>query len=277
MLTWLKVLIPSATLAAAVGCTEDPVYVQPVNAIEANASGAADPVGTATITLPIRAELTDEEMDERAQLVEDLGVTDADIPFVTSDDLDISIEWTVTNNNTDVAGEMRIDINGANEYVEYVPVLFVVDEEEMEEPPPLIGDVPISVEPGATISGVIREDQIYEADVDLELIGRANPALTPFAAMLAVHEDTEEFDLGGTPIPSQLFASMIRFTISLEATTNMVMLYTIRVRDHRTPDLIVKECLDEQEVLTPTLEECMALRQFAPVLIDPFGLGAMMP
>ncbi len=251
-------------------CTEDPLYIQPVNTLEVNDNGSPG-TATAQITLPIRDDLTREEMEERADLVMELGVTDADIPFVRRDDLAISIEWTVRN-EADVDGTMRIDVNGSNEYVEYVPALFVVDEEEMEEPPPLLGDVPIIVPAGDTISGVFREDQLFEAAIDLELIGRANPALSPFAAVLEVHEDMTEFDMGGVTIPEKLFASMIRFDLSLEADTHMVMEFAVRVRDSRDPDLVVSECLDEQEVLTPTQPECMALRVFTPTTIDPFGM-----
>jgi hypothetical protein len=261
-----------AALAATAGCTEDPLYVQPVNSIEVNAPGTMTPTATAQITLPIRSELTDEEIDERAQLVMDLGVADGDIPFVPRKDLDISIEWTVTNQE-DSDGIVRIDINGANEYVAYVPALFVVDPEEMEEPPPLIGDVPLTVRAGDSLNGVFREDQLWEAAVDLELIGRANPPLSPFAAVLEVHEEMTEFSgVSGATIPDELFASMIRFDITVEADRHMVMEYAIRVRDRRDPNLIVAECLDEEQVLNPTLPECSALRAFAPTTINPYGL-----
>jgi hypothetical protein len=268
-------MLLAAAVVAAAACTEDPLYVQPMNTIEVNAPGSMTPTATAQITLPIRSELTEEEMDRRAELVMDLGVADADIPFVTRDDLDVSIEWTVTNQE-DTDGIIRIDVNGSNEYVEYVPALFVIDPEEMEEPPPLMGDVPQTVPGSGSLSGVFREDQLFEAGVDLELIGRQMPPLSPFAAVLEVHEDTTEFNNGTVTIPDELFASMIRFDITLEADRHMIMEYTVRVRDHHDPDLIVDNCLDEEEVLNQTQPECGALRVFAPVTIDPFGM-MMMP
>src|SRR5262245_56294377 len=117
-----RITMMMASLAALVGCADDPLYIQPAMTIEANADGMGTP-GMGTLTLPIRTELSDEELDDRAQLAMDLGVTDADIPFAPRDDLAISIEWSVENLG-DVDGTMRIDLNGASEYVAYVPALF---------------------------------------------------------------------------------------------------------------------------------------------------------
>jgi len=266
-----------AALAATTGCTDDPLYIQPVSAIEVNAPGTMANTATVQLTLPVRAlaDLEADEIAERQALALELGVADADIPWPSREDIDVSIEWTIRNLEA-VDGEARIDVNGANEYFEYVPALFVIDPDEMEEPPPLMGDIPLQVPASSTITGVFREDQLQEASLDLELISRADPTLTPFAALLAIHEDMQEFVMtGGTTIPKELFAHLVRLDITLEGDRHMVMEFAVRVRDHRNPNLIVDECLDENEVLNPTLDACMALRQFAPVTIDPFGLAGM--
>lgn len=262
-------------LLASVGCTEDPLYIQPVSTIEVNAPGSTVNTATAQLTLPVRSEFEDDEITEREDLAAELGVAETDIPWPSREDIDVSIEWTIRN-LSDQNGTIRIDINGANEYFEYVPALFVVDPDEMEEPPPLMGDVPLMVDAGQTISGVFREDQLQEASIDLDLISRAEPVLSPFEALLAIHEDMQEFVLtGGVTVPKELFAHMTRFDITLESDRHMVMEFAVRVRDHRDPNLIVDECLNEEDVLNQT-PDCTGLRVFTPTTIDPYGLAGMM-
>ena len=93
------------------------------------------------------------------------------------------------------------------------------------------------LEPGATISGVFREDNLLESALDLELITRGT--LNPFAAMLAIHEDLAEVDDGaGTLIPLEETAQLIRLDITLIANQHVVMEYAVRIRDHRSPPLL---------------------------------------
>ena len=139
------------------------------------------------------------------------------VPFVLREDLDISLEYTIRNLDPDNAANVRIHVNGANEYFAYVPSAFVVDPEEEEEPPPLAGNIPIMVEPGQTISGVFREDDLNEAAIDLELITRG--ALNPFAAMLQIHEEIELLDeTAAPPIAVEHTAQLIRSISRLSVT-----------------------------------------------------------
>ena len=64
---------------------------------------------------------------------------------------------------------------------------------------------------------------------------------------------------------------MVRFDLTLgtDTGTHLVMQFSVRVRDHRHPGIVVRECLNEDQVLTPTLEECMALQVFSPVSVAP--------
>jgi hypothetical protein len=89
----------------------------------------------------------------------------------------VSLSWTIKN-LTDSDGVARIHVNGGNEWFAYVPAAFVIDPDDDEEPPPLMGNIPIPVPAGATVNGVFREDQVYEASIDLELITSADP-VTP--------------------------------------------------------------------------------------------------
>jgi hypothetical protein len=228
-LAWL-----AAASLVALGCTDDPVYVQAPMPIEVGADGTTT-TAMGSVTLPIRLETT-AEAEERAALATDLGVM---VPFVTRDDLDLSVEWTVKN-LSDAPGVARVQMNGANEWFGYNPTAFVVDAMEEDAPPPLTGDVPIDVPASETRSGVYREDQLAEASLDLELITRGG--FTPFAAVLDTQEDMEEMtDAAGMTVPGDAFASLVRIDMILIADRHMVLEYAVRVRDRRDPGLLHEE------------------------------------
>ncbi|HEU5060906.1 MAG TPA: hypothetical protein VFU21_30455 [Kofleriaceae bacterium] len=234
-------------LLAAAGCTDDPVYVQGPMPVEvADGGGSA----SASLLLPIRLETTT-EMEARAARMTELGVM---IPFVTREDLELSVEWTVKN-LSDADGVARVQMNGANEWFAYNPAAFVEDVENQDEPPPLSGDVPIEVAAGSERSGVFREDQLAEASLDLELITRGG--FTPFAALLDVHEDMDEMtDTAGMTVPSEVFAGLVRIDMTLVADRHMVLEFSVRARDHRDPPLLHEDLLDalpeELQPLAPT-------------------------
>jgi len=217
-------------------CADDPVYVQPEAALEFTPGGEGPPPA-AQLLLPIRLEAEIEATDRAARAAE-LGV---DVPYVTRDDLDLSLEWTLQNLDPE-PGIARIHINGANELYAYVPLAFVTDPEEEEVPPPLSGDVPLEVPGDGRRSGVFQEDLLAEASLDLELITRGGES--PFAALLATHESLTEIAAGGAVLPRDAFASLVRLDITLFADRHMLLEYTLRVRDHREPPLLHEELAD---------------------------------
>ena len=246
----------ASALLGSIGCVSDPVYVQPMDAIEVGAEGTDINTATAQITMPVRLE-TEEELEDRTALEAELAIQ---VPFVTRDELLVSVEWVIRN-LSDEDGSARIHVNGANEYFAYVPIAFVIDPEEDEEPPPLLGDIPLDVPASGSISGVFREDQLKEAANDLELITRGG--LNPFAARLQNHEDLRDFtDSGGALIPAEAFAQLIRFDLTLIANRHMVLEYTVRVRDDRDPQYL------HDELLAAPAEELtvFAPADFAPVV-----------
>jgi hypothetical protein len=252
---------------AAAGCTDDPVYIEPIDptgaklVLEANAPGSMSNMANAFIDLPIRLE----EMDETVERAEAEALLGTMIPYVTRNDLDISIEWTIRNLD-DTEGVARVHVNGANEYFNYVPLNFVVDPEEEETPPPLLGDRPLVIPALSTMTGVFREDEMREVALDLELITRAED--NPFRTF-TVQDDgvMTEFTevLTGVVIPEEFMAGMIRVDLTLIANRHMVMDVPIRVRDHRDPDLVHEELYDAMpgELVT------FAPVDFMPVLTPP--------
>jgi hypothetical protein len=245
----VRARLASLVCLLASGCADDPVYVQAPAAIEvAGADGAEPATAAGSLLLPIRLE-TATEAERRAALAGELGVM---VPFVTRDDLELSVEWTVKNlSETD--GVARVQMNGANEWFGYNPGVFVVGEDE-NPPPPLAGDVPLEIPAGGARSGVFREDELAEAALDLELITRGG--LTPFAALLDVQEEMDEIDAGGVAIPSAAFASLVRIDMVLIADQHMVLEYAVRARDHREPPLLHDDLADappeELQPLAPT-------------------------
>jgi hypothetical protein len=223
-------------LLCASACADDPVYVQPEAALEFVPGGEGEPP-TAQLLLPIRLE-TELEATDRAERAAELGI---EVPFVTRDDLDLSLEWTLLNLDAE-PGIARIHVNGANELYAYVPLAFVTDPEEEEVPPPLSGDVPLEIPGNGRRSGVFQEDLLAEASLDLEQITRGG--VSPFAALLANQESLTEIAAGAAVLPRDAFASLVRIDITLFADRRMRLEYTLRVRDHREPRLMHEELAD---------------------------------
>jgi hypothetical protein len=238
--------VPRALFASVVicslaaGCKEDPQYI---------ATGAvlADPAAedgvVFSVTLPLELESADDARD-REVLAAELGMPADQVPYVRIDDLDVAIEYSIRNRGQD--GQAFVEINGASQYFVYVPSAFSLDDEDDEPPPPLLGGFPITIPAGGQFADVLREDQVREASIDLELITRGG--LFPTAALLAVHEDIEVFqpvapvdpeDPGagqmpvGDPISARAFGQMIRFDVVFRGEEGMELTLALRIRDHR--------------------------------------------
>lgn len=222
-------------LAGLAACTSDPQYLPSPAPIEVGATDMSPFSGTTSITLPIELE-TAAAAREREAMAAALG---APVPYVRLGDLDVEVEWTIKN-LTAVPGQARVKLNGANELNAYAPLAFVIDPDEDREPPPLAGDIPLDLGPDAVVSGVLREDQLREASLDLEQITRAG--VNPFAAILTHNEDEPAVTVmpEGVAVPQDRLGQMIRFDLVFVANQHMVLEWALRVRDHRGllhPDL----------------------------------------
>jgi hypothetical protein len=217
---------------ALVGCIEDPQYIPGPSSIEVGIDdGMGGVVATASVIvdLPVKPE-SPKDAEKRAARATELMVPADLLAYVRNADMDVSIEWSVKNLDA-MPGEARISVNGGNQFWYYVPTEFVIDPEEDEEPPPLMGDIPLPIDANGSLNGVFREDQIHEASVDLEQITRG--MINPFAAMLTVNENDPGVTIPPAMLPLGDVAQMVRFEIMFEADRHMVLEYGIRVRDHR--------------------------------------------
>jgi hypothetical protein len=224
----LSVLFLSALGAGA--CSEDPVYLEPMAGVEINLPDMSTALSMSQITIPIRQETLDETMGREAMAM-DLGLDPAQMPTARRDFVDLSVEWTIKNLD-DRPGVAFISVNGANEYFTYEPSVFVIDPEEDEEPPALVGGSPVEVPALGVVSGVFREDELDEAMMDLDALSRAG--IAPEAAMLNQWPTTDVTGGTGplTEIPGEAIPALLRLDVSFEGNTHMVLEYVVRVRDH---------------------------------------------
>ncbi len=234
---------------AGVGCANDPVYIPAPAAME---GGVPDPmmkgaptVAKASLQLPIKTE-TAADAKTRAALA--IKLAPVMVPYVKVGDLEVEIEWTVTNLDTK-DGQAKIELNGANEYFIYDPSIINLappDDNEAPPTPGLAGDVPIDVPAGGKMSGLFTEDQLREASIDLDQITRAN--INPFRASLTVSKNAESFQPlsppmpadedyvqtpVGNPVPREAFAYMTRIDLVFKPNTHMKLDYDVRIRDLR--------------------------------------------
>lgn len=221
----LRTLLP-CTLVAVAACGTDPQYLPGPTAVEVAADPMAATAATAIVTLPIIPE-SDADRTAREARATALGI---ELAYVRVGDLEVSIEWTLKNlSDTEAVAKVKVD--GGNQFFYYYPLAFVIDPREDPTPPSLAGGIPVRVPGQGTVSGVIREDALREAAIDLEAITRGE--VNPFAALLTVNEDDPTIPVAGVDVPQDAASGLVRFDITLEAPQHMILEYVVRVRDQR--------------------------------------------
>ena len=216
-------------IATGVGCAKDPVYISP-NPAAIEVGGATGPTeATSSVLVPI-LQPTDADYMERGQIAEQLMVGYDQVPDVRRDELYLEIEWTIKNLDNE-PGTASVSVLGANEWFSYDPQAFVVDPQEDEPPPPLMGGIPMEIPAQGVVSGVFREDELSEAAQDLDAITRWGVA--PERAMLTqwatgdIVDENDMFLWDGRAVPS-----LLELDVTLAADHHMVLEYVLRVRDH---------------------------------------------
>jgi hypothetical protein len=227
-------------------CANDPVYIPGPLAIEA---GMADDMGqptpgTASVQLPIKTE-TASDRAKRDALAEKLAPIE--VPYVRIGDLEIEVEYTIRNPDNK-PGHAIVELNGANEYFAYDPstIQLAPDDEDAPPTPGLAGDIPIDIPAGGEVSGILTEDDVREAAIDLDQITRGN--FNPFRATLTISKNAKQFqpmtvlmptvenymqEPDGPAIPRDAFAGLTRIDIVFKPDRQMTMEYNIRIRDQR--------------------------------------------
>jgi hypothetical protein len=244
--TTLALMFAASALPA---CANDPEYINSPMQIEATGmeldKDGAEIGVKGSLVIPFETESAD-DAKTRAALAAKLMV---DVPYVKVGDVAVSIEWTIKNLDPMNDGLAVIQLNGANEFFVYDPlkvILSAPNDDEAPKTPGLIDGAPIHVAAGAEVSGVIREDEIEEASVDLDMVTRGN--ISPFAAVLSIDRNRTDFqpltapmpadpDYMQTPtgpdVPRAAFANLVRVDLVFKPDHHMVLEYSVRVRDTR--------------------------------------------
>jgi hypothetical protein len=267
------------TLAAllAIGCTNEPQYVPcapmgtaaPADTCRIVPVPDADGnlVGIGSLHVPVKPEgdWKASDRNRRMELQMDVDPSGAiEVPIYRLEHYDLSVEWRVTNTSSS-PGEFRVDLDGANELFAYDPAAIMVADEDDPPAPPLAGDIPIDIDAGASYEGVFREDQLREAAIDLDQITRGN--VNPFAATLTISKNATSFqpvtpydpatESGGAPdgpaIPEAAFRQLVRVDIRFRPDRDMVLEYTLRVREHTEVihEMGLNAPADELEIIDP--------------------------
>ncbi len=269
----MRVAYP-VVLVMMVGCANDPMYLPNPTTLEA---GMDDGMGgttqaTSSLTLPIKPE-TSKDAAARMTLAAKLGVM---VPYVKVGDLDIEVDYTIKNLDS-MPGQVKIQLNGANEWFVYDPTMINLDPTNDEAPktPGLQGDIPIDIPANGEVDGLFREDQLVEASIDCDQVTRGN--VNPFAATLTVNKNDKSFQpmsmpviptaampdpppqtATGTAIPREAFANLIRVDLVFKPDQHMTLDYVVRVRDHRG-------IMDDKGMSAPASE----LMMFMPAVYMP--------
>jgi hypothetical protein len=236
------------------------------------AMGDDDPLPTSGVALRFRQPTMQEQMKLDAE--RDAKGYDMDIPWISRDKVHVEISYKVTNKDTQNPGTFTVIVDGASEYTKYdTTVVSTVLQQGPNDPPvflPLIATVPRTLDPNGSFSGIVREDDFAEGEMDLDALGRWNDPDTtsptfagvlvnrsevpPFKGMGLVPDYTKDTNTGviSHDHPGRLVVpAMYEIDVRLKADTNMQIEYFVRVRDD--DDRLLHNDSDSLFQPTPTL------------------------
>ncbi|HXU01796.1 MAG TPA: hypothetical protein VN903_12435 [Polyangia bacterium] len=235
---------------AAIGCSDlnTPLYFKGTNIIDA--AGNDDPLPTDGVTLRFRRPTMQERMKLQAQR-DALGY-DMDIPWVSRDKVHVEVSYKVTN-MADGPGTFTLFVDGASQYARYDTQMVATALQNGDDPPiflPLITTIARTIDAGKSFSGIVREDDFAEGELDLDALVRWNnaDATDPtFAGVLINRSDVDAIGLamipGGTSIlpntsrhvlnsPGLLVVpALYEIDLRLKTDVHMQCEYFVRVRD----------------------------------------------
>jgi hypothetical protein len=216
----------------AVGCgVNNPTYfTPPMGAVETGQGDAGAEISS-VVTLPFR----NPNEAENAQLDQSSDALGFRAPWLRRDQVAISIQYTITNLDKE-AGKAQVFVDGANEFTSYdraalqaaAQMAAAMNEDEVVVLP-LFQTIPVIVEPGQTVTGTVREDDMAEAELDLDAIGRWMAA--PAAVLINASEVN---GVGLERLPAnEVVPAMFRVAVTLVSEPHMRLDFLVRVRDKK--------------------------------------------
>jgi len=229
-LRWLPILVTLPLSWGACGVNNPRYFAPEMGPIE---TGQGDPPAgevQSEVVIPFRQPFE----DERAKLRESSDALGFREPWLRRDQVAISVQYSITNLDKQ-PGKAQVFVDGANEFTTYdrAALQMAAQAAAMNNDEvvvlPLIQTIPVEIAPGETKSGVIREDDFAEAELDLDAIGRW---MAPPAAVLINPSEVNAVGLEQMP-GNNIVPAMFRVAVSLVATRHMRLEFLVRVRDDR--------------------------------------------
>jgi hypothetical protein len=242
----IRLVLALAPAAAACQALNTPIYF---NGEVLEAQGNESPPVSNTLTLRFRNP-TDRERQVLQEQRNSVGY-DADVPWVPRDKVHLQLSYKVTN-LSDQEGTFNLLVDGASEFVAYdfktVAMAIAEEDGELGTFFPLMSSDPRILAPGASFSGLLREDDFAEAELDADALGRWNSTAT-FAGVLINRSDVNP--IGMDMVPSNLVVpAFVQVMVNLQTDVPMRCEYVVRVRDD--DDRLLHNIGDTQFVPTPT-------------------------
>lgn len=219
----------------------DPVYVpatmslevdgQPMPAPAMAGAGGAGGAGSfgakGTVGLRLRASTAAEDRD-RLALQQRLAYP-VDLPQLREDRFHVEVRYTVTNLGAG-PGTFTVHMDGADEFTRYdedaVATAFTTANQDAQFFG-LVEPTPVVLGPGEIAQGIIREDDLHEAALDLDAMGRF---MAPFLAVILNRSEVNPIGLDMLP-PSFVRPALWEITLQFAATARMTCQFLVRVRD----------------------------------------------
>jgi hypothetical protein len=206
----------------------EPSYYPAPAAVEIGGMGmAGEPF--ATVELPFRPPAS----DEAEALRDESQRRGFSVPWLRTDKVNVSLLYTITNLGTAPA-EARLEVDGASEFASYDVValraaaaLAAINNEDEIIVLPLLATTPVVIEPGAHVTGTLREDDFDEAALDLDAIGRFGA--TPAAVLV---NSSKKSAAGLEMLPAEhVRPTLYRVRAALLGTGHLRLQMVVRVRD----------------------------------------------
>ena len=216
------------------------------------AAGGDDPLATSGLTLRFRNP-TDLERMQLDDMRNAKGY-DADIPWVPRDRVHVEVSYKITN-LSDQYASFTLMVDGASEFAKYDTQMVATALQAGNDDPTFLPLIPIvppkdMLPPGGTFSGIVREDDFAEGEMDLDALGRwddASMTSPTFAGVLLNLSNVKPYtgmglvpDYGIDPTTQQLarlhpgllvVPAMIEIDLRLKTDVPMRCEYYVRLRD----------------------------------------------
>ena len=218
-----------APLALGAGCQamNTPLYFNG-DVVEAMGNEELPPSTTLALQFRNPTDKERQDLDKQTQAV-NYG---QDVPWVARNKIHLQLSYKVTNVSGD-RGKFNLLVDGASEFVLYdsktVAMATAEEPGELGTFFPLMTSDPHFLDPGQSWSGLIREDDFAEAELDLDALGRWNTDGT-FAGVLINRSDVNPVGMGLVP-GNLVVPAMFQVTVNLQTDVAMKCEYVVRVRD----------------------------------------------